>query len=138
VKEKTNSNEKTRLSSLAFSLLLLVSTGGLASLTGCQQLRPTAASFLIRGNEYFKMNEYEKAEHEYREALLSEPKSATALNNLGVILNERSRYDDAISILTQAIEVDPKNAIAHYVLSEAYAKNLCLIRLLLRPMKRLP
>jgi tetratricopeptide (TPR) repeat protein len=80
--EQATSNEKARLSCLALSLLLLLSTAGVASLSGCQQLRPTAASFLIRGNEYFKMNEYEKAEHEYREALLSEPKSATALNNL--------------------------------------------------------
>lgn len=91
-------------------------------LGGCS-VRPPASSYLIRGNEYFKKNDYPQAEREYRDALKSEPKSATALNNLGVILNEEGKYDEAISYLHGALDVDPKNAIAHYVLSEALAKK---------------
>lgn len=108
---------KTRVGSfllLAFSSALLFS--------GCAIRRP-ANDYLIAGNEYFKKGDYKNAELQYRDALKSDPKSPTAKNNLGVILNEEGQYDEAISTLRNAIELDPKNSIAHYVLSEALAKK---------------
>ena len=42
-----------------------------------------------------------------------DPKNALAHNNLGLRLNEKHQYDEAIAILRKAIELDPKNAYAH-------------------------
>ena len=68
------------------SALLALCLGGALFLTGCGLVRPPANTFLITGNEYFKKGDYDAAEKQYREAVLSDSKSATALNNLGVIL----------------------------------------------------
>ena len=86
---------------ISLSLCLIV-----AMLAGCAVRKP-ASSYLIDGNEYFKKGEYDKAEKQYREALVSEPNNATVLNNLGVILNEQGQTDEAIKVLTQAIDQDP-------------------------------
>jgi aspartyl-tRNA synthetase len=88
-------------------------------LTACGSFK-TATDYLIAGREYFKAGDYKAAEKDFREALKREPKSATALNNLGVVLNELEKYDEAIDVLQQAIVVDPKNAIAPRALSTAY------------------
>jgi tetratricopeptide (TPR) repeat protein len=112
-----NSTKKfvpVRNSLLAFSLALV--------LFGCGELK-SATEYLISGNEAFKRNDYKQAEIEYRKAIRLEPKSSTALNNLGVILNELGKYDDAVTILNQAISVDPKNVIAHYTLAQALTKK---------------
>ena len=87
-------------------------------------MRPPANTFLITGNEYFKKGDYESAEKKYREALLSDSNSATALNNLGVILYVQGKYDDAAAVLQRAIDSGPKNATAHYVMSEVLAKKI--------------
>lgn len=90
-------------------------------LGGCEMRGAT--DYLISGNEAFQRNDYREAESDYRNALRIEPKSATALNNLGVILNELGKYDEAAAFLRQAIEVDDKNAIAHYALAQSLLKT---------------
>ncbi len=91
-------------------------------LAGCGEFK-SATEYLIAGNEAFKRNNYKQAEIEYRNALRLEPESSTALNNLGVILNELGNNDDAIAILSKATKIDPKNIIAHYTLSQAQTKK---------------
>jgi tetratricopeptide (TPR) repeat protein len=91
-------------------------------MVGCGELK-SATEYLIAGNEAFKRSDYKQAEIEYRNAIKLEPKSSTALNNLGVILNELGKYDDAVEILNKAIAVDPKNCIAHYTLSQSLIKK---------------
>ncbi|HEY9792330.1 MAG TPA: tetratricopeptide repeat protein [Candidatus Obscuribacterales bacterium] len=81
-----------------------------------------ASDYLISGNEAFKRNDYHEAEKDYRNALRIEPNSSTALNNLGVILNELGRYDESAQILGKAVQVDPNNEIAHYTLAQALLK----------------
>jgi tetratricopeptide (TPR) repeat protein len=100
------------------ALLILTASGMLAA---CEVRG--AADYLISGNEAFQRNDYKEAEADYRHALKAEPNSSTALNNLGVILNELGRYDEAIDILSRAVKVDPKNTIAHYALSTALSKQ---------------
>ncbi len=89
------------------------------SVSSCGIRLKTSTEYLVTGNEYFKIGDYKKAEEEYRQALKQDPKSATAKNNLGVILNEQGRYDEAIAILQEAVSADPKNSIARYVLAMA-------------------
>ncbi len=113
------SQSKKAAATAALALLCLSTV----CLSGCGTIRRPANTYLISGNEFFKKGDYGKAEHEYREALLSDPKSPTAKNNLGVILNEQGKYDEAIQVLQEATTLDPKNSIAHYVLSEALAKK---------------
>jgi tetratricopeptide (TPR) repeat protein len=90
---------------------------------GCGIKLKTATEYLIDGNEYFKAGEYKKAEANYKTALKLAPASSTAMNNLGVILNEEGHYDEAIQVLKDALKRDPKNAIAHYVLASALTKK---------------
>jgi len=97
------------------------------TLSSCSTEFKTSTDYLIAGKEYFKAGDYKKAEVEFQKALKKEPDSATvkatATNNLGVIYNEQGRFDDAINVLKEATTVDPKNAIARYVLANALTKK---------------
>jgi len=96
-------------------------------LSSCSADIKTSTDCLISGKEYFKAGDYKKAEVEFQQALKKDPHSetvkATATNNLGVIYNEEGRFDDAIAVLKEATTVDPKNAIARYVLANALTKK---------------
>lgn len=100
-------------------LCLLVLPG---MLCGCGELK-TATEYLYAGNEAFKTGNYKEAESEYRQAIKLEPKSETALNNLGVVLNEVGRAGEAAEILKQAVAIDPTNGIAYYTLAKALTKQ---------------
>jgi tetratricopeptide (TPR) repeat protein len=102
---------------------LLAVVSALVLCCGCTLELKTATEYLISGNEAFKAGDYRKAEKEYREALRLEPKSATALNNLGVVLNQLDEYAEATAVLRRATVVDPKNAIAHYTLAKVLTKT---------------
>lgn len=91
-------------------------------LFGCGEIK-SATEYLISGNEAFKRNDYKQAELDYKNAIRLEPNSSTALNNLGVVLNELGKYDDAQATLSKAISVDPKNVIAHYTLAQVFIKR---------------
>ena len=91
-------------------------------LFGCGEIK-SATEYLISGNEAFQRQDYKQAEIEYKKAIHLEPNSSTALNNLGVVLNELGKYDDAVAILTRAVKIDPKNVIAHYTLAQALTKS---------------
>jgi tetratricopeptide (TPR) repeat protein len=96
----------------------LVAVIAVVMLAGCEMRGAT--DYLISGNEAFQRDDYKQAESDYRNALKMEPNSSTALNNLGVILNELGKYDEAAAFLKRAVEVDEKNAIAHYALSQSF------------------
>lgn len=118
---------------LMLSVYIAVSVVAVVSLSSCSTVRDaenvgaqsnpfefkTSTEHLLEGNNYFKKGDYAKAEISYRKALAKDPKNPTAKNNLGVILNELGKPDEAIPILQEAIKTDNKNAIAHYVLGKA-------------------
>jgi len=79
----------------------------LVSLSACQLNLKTSTEYLISGNEYFKAGDYKNAENDYRTALKLDPSSATAKNNLGVILNEQGQYDEAIAMYHKALVIQP-------------------------------
>lgn len=102
-----------------FAVFLLIA----ASLTGCGDMR-TPNDCLISGNQYFAENDLTHAAMDYREALKREPDTTavahkTALNNLGVVLSGLNKHEEAVPILKNAIELDPKNHISHYTLAQS-------------------
>ncbi len=103
-------------------LSALAAIGMTTLLFGCGELK-SATEYLYAGNEAFKAGDYKTAESEYRQAVRLEPKSETALNNLGVVLNEVGRSREAVDTLKQAVAIDPTNSIAYYTLSKALIKQ---------------
>ncbi len=60
------------------------------------------------------MNQPDRAESSLRRALEVEPKNASALFNLGLLLAETGRTADAVKSLHTALELDPRMAAAAY------------------------
>jgi tetratricopeptide (TPR) repeat protein len=56
----------------------------------------------FHGNCLFRMNRYEEAEAEYKEALAADPAHANANNNLISLLYGQKRYAEALACLEQA------------------------------------
>ena len=53
----------------------------------------------------------------------NDPQMPGALGAAALNLDKLGRYDEASQILTRAVQVDPKNAIAHYTLAQALSKK---------------
>src|SRR6185503_12962766 len=75
----------------------VITLTAILTLSACE-VPKSATEYLIAGNEYFKARKYEAAAEQYQEALRREPESSTAANNLGVVLNELGRYEDAATV----------------------------------------
>jgi predicted O-linked N-acetylglucosamine transferase (SPINDLY family) len=58
-----------------------------------------------------------------RKALDIDPQCADALNNLGVVLLEQLRFDDAVASLQRSVAADPLHAEAHCNLGNAWARS---------------
>ena len=112
--------EDRRARRKTFSVIVLTLVSSMSLLTtSCGLKLKTSTEYLIEGNNYFRKGDYAKAEVSYREALERDRNNPTVKSNLGVILCELGNYDEAITILQDAIKIDQKNAIAHYVLARA-------------------
>jgi tetratricopeptide (TPR) repeat protein len=97
---------------------------GAACVGGCGVMK-NSAEYLISGNEFFKVGDYSHAEKDYREALkrsATPVERATALNNLGVVLNEEGQYGDAVEVFKEGLTIDPKNVIATYAMAQALVR----------------
>lgn len=64
-------------------------------------------------SDHFKLEELDKAEEKYRLAIKLDPKFADAYESLGVMLGRLNRYQEAIDLMAQLSEVDPKSVLAH-------------------------
>jgi len=85
------------------------------------------------GNRY--LNEYretgrqdktllEKAEGEFKDAKLLDPKFSSAYAGLGEVLAEQGKYEEAIKTLEKAKDLDPKNVDAYIGLGYVYSLQL--------------
>ncbi len=63
---------------------------------------------------FMYLKDYEFAEKHFREVVRLRPESATALVNLGAVLNRSKRYADAVDVLQKAINKDRKCSEAYY------------------------
>lgn len=72
------------------------------------------------GTIQFKQGEIGEAEKSYLSALQEKPSFLLALLNLGKLRMSEKKYDGAIEVLSQAVEVEPKSSDANFFLAESY------------------
>jgi Tfp pilus assembly protein PilF len=92
--------------------------------TGAVSLPPaqlTADELTARGMRAHQRDDLDAAERDYRAALATTPKHATALHYLGVIHYQRNRNADALPLLEQAVALVPEEPEFHNNLGLALA-----------------
>ncbi|KAL8938046.1 MAG: hypothetical protein Q9216_004098 [Gyalolechia sp. 2 TL-2023] len=81
-------------------------------------LDPEACKVL--GNKYFKNKDYVKAIAEYTKALSVEAESVTYLSNRAAAFMSANRFNEALTDLKKAREIEPRNTKALHRLSRVY------------------
>ncbi len=76
------------------------------------------------GFRYYKAKEYAKAEQAFRKSIAYSPNDAVGYNNLGSVLNDQQKWDEAIRVLRRALELDPDFALARNNLAWAETQNV--------------
>ena len=102
---------------LCFPLVFLVFFSRNVALSEVQQ----AESVALRGELEFRKGHFDKADSFYREALRMHPKTARAHFGRGKLAMAKLKGKDAVQSLTRAIELDPKEPLYRFYLSEAWA-----------------
>lgn len=82
-----------------------------------------APSCINLGTLYYNQRQYARAEEMYRRATVADPRYALAFFDLGNVLDELKRLQDAIVAYQQAIRILPDYADAHYNLALAYDRQ---------------
>lgn len=75
---------------------------------------PTAQGFVCRGVLWDERGEFDKAVHDYDEAIRLDPRCAAAFGDRGKSRLNRGEYGQAIEDSGAAIRLDPQNAIYYY------------------------
>ncbi|MGA2237439.1 MAG: tetratricopeptide repeat protein, partial [Terriglobales bacterium] len=75
------------------------------------------------GTLYYNRQEYALAERHYRSAIEIDPRYALAYFDLGNVLDETGRVEEAIDTYKTAIQLAPTYADAHYNIALAYEKT---------------
>jgi tetratricopeptide (TPR) repeat protein len=86
----------------------------------------TADAAISKGNVFYKAEQYDLAEKQYREALTHNNTNTTAQYNLANALTRQRKYDEAKKILENLLKnTDDKNikAAAHYNEGVVYTKQ---------------
>jgi tetratricopeptide (TPR) repeat protein len=74
---------------------------------------------VARGAELAKRGQYAEAEQEYRVALLLDSQNADLYVNLGLVLDQQKKWDDAVSAGREALRLNPNDDLAHFNLGVA-------------------
>jgi tetratricopeptide (TPR) repeat protein len=96
---------------IAAAVLLVVSASG-------ARAQAPAAAAVNAGLHALQGGETEKAATIMREALVRYPRDAQVLLGSGVVAQVQGRDRDAIALLTQALEIDPRLGVAAAILGE--------------------
>ena len=78
-------------------------------------------SFVRAGNEFFKAGEADNAIVEYKEALKLNPNNVEAHLKMGFLFyNVKGKFEDGMTHLTKALQLDPGNPCVHHDLGMAF------------------
>jgi tetratricopeptide (TPR) repeat protein len=73
------------------------------------------------GVQYLKLNELEKADEAFQEAVKINPDAVSSLINRGITNVLMKRYGEAVPILRKSLQKNKQSAVAHYFLGQALA-----------------
>jgi tetratricopeptide (TPR) repeat protein len=73
-----------------------------------------------RGSEAYKRKDYDQARADFTESVKLYPNNVQSLTNLAALDYKQGNFDQAISLCTQAIEIDAKATTAYDVCGRAY------------------
>ena len=73
------------------------------------------------GVQYLKVNELEKADEAFQEAVKINPDAVSSLINRGITNVLMKRYGEAVPILRKSLQKKKDSAVAHYFLGQALA-----------------
>ena len=73
------------------------------------------------GVQYLKLDQLEKADEAFQEALKINPDAVSSLINRGITNVLMKRYGEAVPILRKSVEKSKQSAVAHYFLGQALA-----------------
>jgi tetratricopeptide (TPR) repeat protein len=76
------------------------------------------------GLRYYQTKEYAKAENAFRKSIQYSPGDALGYNNLGSVLNNQKKWDEAIRVLSRAVELNPALQIARNNLAWAQSHKV--------------
>ena len=82
-----------------------------------------AAAHINLGTLYYNRQDFVAAEKHYRLAVEADPRYALAYFDLGNVLDETGRIEDAIVAYRTAVQLAPTYADAHYNLALAYERQ---------------
>ncbi len=82
------------------------------------RLSPSAYHYFLRGRAYYELGQDERAEHDFREAVLRDPDFYLARGGLGQILATRGELDAAEKEFMQVLAKDPGNTPARLNLQQ--------------------
>lgn len=71
---------------------------------------------------YQNGGEYPKAENAWRARLVIKPDDTKAMIEMGSVLSDEKKFDEAIKVLHQAVLIDPKDKNTHRQLGAVYTK----------------
>jgi tetratricopeptide (TPR) repeat protein len=72
-----------------------------------------AKELLYEASEAFRLDDLKLAEEKFRLAIKLDPAFGDAYESLGVMLGRQERFAEAIDLMKQLSEVDPKSVLAH-------------------------
>lgn len=100
----------------------------LALLTQLSQDAPDKPRlFTNLGLAYFRLQQPERAEQAFVQAIARNPEDAVAHNHLGILQRRKGQFEEALTHYQRAIEIDDEYARAHLnlgILFDLYLQNL--------------
>lgn len=101
-------------------LIIIFNWGSIQSIFGgSNKKRELAKSYVISGEEYYHLGNYEEAKAEFERALEADPNYSVAWSDLAAVCINQDNLNDAIKHTIKAVELDPKNFKAAYNLAYA-------------------
>lgn len=76
-------------------------------------LHAKAEELFYDGSDAFRRDQLELAEEKFREAIHLDPHYGDAYESLGVMLGRQERFQEAVDLMKQLSEIDPKSVLAH-------------------------